>query len=104
MATRALCGVRKKTGDLCRQGAGWGTKHLGAGPCRKHGGNLPNVTAHYEVAQFMAEATANYERMMKLRGCPHCPHCQERERAEQRARLVATMDEALGDLDDFLRE
>lgn len=32
---------------LCMQDAGWGTAHVGYGPCKLHGGNLPPVTQHY---------------------------------------------------------
>jgi len=37
------CGIMKRNGDLCRMWAGQGTTHQGTGPCRYHGGNLPNV-------------------------------------------------------------
>ena len=30
---------------VCHKPAGWGTKHVGMGPCRLHGGNLPGVAA-----------------------------------------------------------
>lgn len=32
---------------LCMQDAGWGTAHLGYGPCKLHGGNLPMVAKKY---------------------------------------------------------
>lgn len=46
------CGVKKDgknwTGsDVCLQTAGWGTEHLGYGPCKYHGGCLPSVTKRY---------------------------------------------------------
>jgi hypothetical protein len=37
------CGVMKKNGTHCRMWAGQGTTHQGSGPCKYHGGNLPNV-------------------------------------------------------------
>ena len=38
----ALCGARKKNGDLCRKFAGEGTDHFGAGRCKYHLGNSKN--------------------------------------------------------------
>ena len=43
-----LCGAKARSGGRCRRPAGWGTVHKGRGPCRNHGGCLPNVVAHYE--------------------------------------------------------
>lgn len=38
------CGAPKRQGEgTCTQVAGWGTDHVGEGPCRKHGGNMPTV-------------------------------------------------------------
>lgn len=38
----ALCGARKKNGDLCRKFAGEGTDHFGVGRCKYHLGNSKN--------------------------------------------------------------
>ncbi|HEX4483526.1 MAG TPA: hypothetical protein VH081_07030 [Solirubrobacteraceae bacterium] len=38
----AMCGAKKKNGDLCRAFAGQGTKHPGSGRCKFHGGSVPN--------------------------------------------------------------
>lgn len=39
-----LCGRPKHQGDgTCAKQAGWGTDHVGEGPCKLHGGTLPNV-------------------------------------------------------------
>jgi hypothetical protein len=43
-----LCGARLHQGDgtgRCRKTAGWGTDHVGEGPCRLHGGSTPTVAA-----------------------------------------------------------
>lgn len=38
------CGARKHQGEgTCTKEAGWGTDHLGEGPCRLHGGSTPSV-------------------------------------------------------------
>ena len=38
------CGAKLgKRPGVCRLKAGWGTEHPGVGPCRMHGGMLPNV-------------------------------------------------------------
>lgn len=37
------CGAKKRQGEgTCQRPAGWGTDHLGFGPCRTHGGNTKN--------------------------------------------------------------
>lgn len=41
---RPRCGVVKGGRPPCGLPAGWGTDHVGAGPCRKHGGGLPGVS------------------------------------------------------------
>lgn len=39
------CGARKHQGEgTCTKEAGWGTDHLGEGPCRLHGGSTPSVS------------------------------------------------------------
>jgi hypothetical protein len=44
-----LCGVVYKGRPPCRQPAGFGTAHNGSGPCRFHGGNLPDVSVKHEA-------------------------------------------------------
>jgi hypothetical protein len=39
---RALCGAKRRNGELCRLFAGHGTKHTGIGRCKLHGGSVPN--------------------------------------------------------------
>lgn len=41
------CGALKRNGEHCTMGAGWGTNHVGMGPCRYHGGMAPGVVKHY---------------------------------------------------------
>ena len=42
------CGSPKRGGDgHCTQAAGWGTGHPGEGPCKLHGGCIPNVETKY---------------------------------------------------------
>jgi len=51
------CGARKKSGDgTCRLPAGHGTKHVGVGRCRRHGGNTPTHEAHAEHVEAEARA------------------------------------------------
>lgn len=39
------CGSRKRQGEgTCTQVAGWGTDHVGEGPCKLHGGSTPSVS------------------------------------------------------------
>lgn len=48
------CGARKRQGEgTCTQAAGWGTDHVGAGPCKLHGGATwaHRAAAGREIAQ-----------------------------------------------------
>lgn len=43
------CGVpRSLTKTPCDKVAGWGTNHVGSGPCRDHGGKLQTVDQHHQ--------------------------------------------------------
>lgn len=47
-----ICGVTKDDKSMsgegqCCQPAGWGTEHVGFGPCKLHGGTLPSVAQYY---------------------------------------------------------
>lgn len=44
------CGVLRN-GRYCRLPAGWGTNHIGQGPCRKHFGNNPHTHGLYSKIQ-----------------------------------------------------
>lgn len=51
-AAGALCGARKRqTEGTCAKQAGWGTDHVGEGPCRLHGGNTRNHRTAAAVRQ-----------------------------------------------------
>jgi hypothetical protein len=52
-AEGAYCNARKRRGGRCRLPAGWGTRHVGRGPCRKHLGNAPNVDRHHAHAELI---------------------------------------------------
>jgi hypothetical protein len=52
----AYCDAKKRRGGRCRLPAGWATPHEGRGPCKFHGGRLPNVVQHYAQEQAMDEA------------------------------------------------
>lgn len=45
------CGSKTRAGSKCTLVRGWGTKHVGAGKCRRHGGNTPNGRKHAETEQ-----------------------------------------------------
>jgi hypothetical protein len=55
-----LCGARKRQGDgaTCRQVAGFGTDHVGHGPCKFHGGATPSVSrgARRQASEARAHA------------------------------------------------
>jgi hypothetical protein len=47
----ARCGAPKRQGEgTCTQVAGWGTNHLGQGPCKLHGGSTPTVSKGAQLA------------------------------------------------------
>lgn len=58
----ALCGAKKKNGELCRAYAGQHTDHFGVGRCKYHGGRTQNHQKH-------AVAIAAQQRMVKM-GAP----------------------------------
>lgn len=45
------CGAKTRTRSKCTHPRGWGTKHVGAGRCKLHGGNTPNGRKHAEAEQ-----------------------------------------------------
>jgi hypothetical protein len=49
------CAAAMKKGGLCKKPAGWGTQHLGHGPCKLHGGNFPNVVKRAMTSMLMDE-------------------------------------------------
>lgn len=56
MSAPAKCGANRKQGrGPCTQRAGWGTPHLGLGPCKLHGGCAPGVVQKYEREAAMAD-------------------------------------------------
>lgn len=50
-----VCGSAKKRGGTCKRPAGWGTEHLGRGPCRLHGGMLPTIAAKHQQDAVVEE-------------------------------------------------
>ena len=59
----ALCAARRRQGEgTCRKQAGWGTPHQGIGPCRLHGGLLPNHIKHAEQVRIERAARTMLER------------------------------------------
>src|SRR4249920_3502429 len=57
-ANREKCGRPKRQGDRrpCKQPAGWGTSHLGSGPCKRHGGAISGVVKHHQAILIEAKA------------------------------------------------
>lgn len=49
------CAASMKKGGLCKKPAGWGTQHLGHGPCKLHGGNFPTVVKRALTSMLMEE-------------------------------------------------
>lgn len=54
---RDSCDAKTRKGGRCTQVAGYGTEHLGYGPCKFHGGSTPNHTRAAQVAQAQDAAT-----------------------------------------------
>lgn len=49
----ARCGAKTRSDGTCRHEAGWGTDHVGEGPCKMHGGSTPTVAkgAHLRIVE-----------------------------------------------------
>jgi hypothetical protein len=45
-SAQALCGAKRRNGELCRLFAGQGTSHKGTGRCKLHGGSTPTQEKH----------------------------------------------------------
>ena len=52
---RALFGARKKNGEACKNLAGFLTTHPGTGPCKWHGGSVPNAAKRAALVVAKAE-------------------------------------------------
>lgn len=49
MTEYPTCGAKlKKEVGTCKMHAGWGTNHVGSGPCKLHGGSTPNVVKAHQ--------------------------------------------------------
>jgi hypothetical protein len=55
MEKREKCGFIKKNGEPCKMPAGWGTDHVGAGCCKKHGGNGGRPIVHGRYSRKLAK-------------------------------------------------
>jgi len=57
------CRARTRAGGQCRRPAGWGTDHVGAGPCKLHCGSTPSVSQSYRDQLVAQEARSTLERL-----------------------------------------
>jgi hypothetical protein len=57
-ALERYCAARTRNGGPCKQPAGHGTPHPGKGPCKLHGGCMPNVVKRYATIEAR-EASAS---------------------------------------------
>lgn len=56
---KRYCGAKKRQGEGdCTRPAGWGTDHVGEGPCKLHGGSTPSVAkgSHLRLVERKARA------------------------------------------------
>ena len=60
-----ICGSEKKSGGQCLKQAGWGTTHLGSGPCRTHGGASSEGIVLREVGSSYTEVV-KHQRLKEL--------------------------------------
>jgi hypothetical protein len=71
------CGAKRTAQQTCTLPAGWGTDHVGAGRCRKHFGNAPNVARSAAKEQAETEARAVLAQLdvypVLMRGCLGVP-------------------------------
>lgn len=52
----ARCGAKTRSGGTCTQVAGWGTDHVGEGPCKLHGGSTRSVRKGAQLRLVEREA------------------------------------------------
>lgn len=71
------CNAAKRGGGKCTKTAGWGTDHVGYGPCKLHGGSMPNVVKHAQD-EMAADAVATYG--LPRRTNPHQALLEELDR------------------------
>lgn len=57
------CGKKNRAGGKCAKPAGWGTDHVGVGPCKLHGGATPVKHGRYSAIkrQSLGTLIAQYE-------------------------------------------
>lgn len=63
-AEKTLCGAQNRSGETCRQVAGMGTTHLGAGRCKYHGGATPTKHGVYS-RMVAADEVEGYNAFMR---------------------------------------
>jgi hypothetical protein len=59
----ARCGAKTRSGGNCTQVAGWGTDHVGEGPCKLHGGSTPTVRKGAQLRLVEREARELFGRI-----------------------------------------
>lgn len=95
----ALCGRPKRQGDHspCLKAAGWGTDHVGIGPCRNHGGMLPGV----QKAARRSLAQAEFRQYLHEQGIPEIDDPTQRliELLGEADAFYAFMRDKLGSID-----
>lgn len=61
---KAYCGAKKHQGEgTCHKEAGWGTDHVGIGPCKLHAGCTPNVSKSARMKLAEIEAAKELARL-----------------------------------------
>ena len=95
-----VCGAKKRQGTgSCRQVAGFGTDHVGHGPCKFQGGSTPTVSrgAHRQAAQAKAHALVAAEGLEPVTD----PIAVMTMLAAESIALVVAFRAMVADLDDY---
>ena len=95
------CGSKKRQGDgTCTRPAGWGTDHVGEGPCKLHGGNTRSVRKGATLRLVEHEARELFGREVPDPGPVDNPLAAYATFAGQVMAWMGLMDSLLDDLRD----
>lgn len=92
------CAVVKRNGEPCQLAAGFGTQHVGIGPCRYHGGNTPQSNAKYRrdlEGQRAVTAVKTYGLPVDID-----PHAALEDELRRTYGAVLWLEGVIGDLDE----
>lgn len=98
----SLCGAKRRQGEdgaTCRRPAGWGTTHVGRGPCKLHGGATWSHTVVAQREESREVAVAAVASVRDIEYDPdRAPEDMLRRTAAVLERRIDALDAAMGEL------